>query len=73
MTMMHSEAIALNCARNALAYIIRVRGIETLYVPLFLCNSIRKVCERENVSIKYYSINANLGIPSFCLDKTRME
>lgn len=27
------------------------------------------MCERENVNIKYYSINANLEIPSFCLDK----
>lgn len=48
--MMHSEAIALNCARNALAYIIRARGIEILYVPLFYVTQLEK-CVNEKMSI----------------------
>ena len=54
--LLHEGAIALNCARNALAYLIKARNIRKILIPKFLCDSVQKVCERENVQYKYYSI-----------------
>lgn len=55
--LLHDGAIALNCARNALAYLIKARKIKRILIPKFLCDSVQKVCEREGVQVKYYSIN----------------
>lgn len=61
--MLHEEAVALNCGRNALAYLIRTKGIKKLYIPLFLCDSVSGVCEREGVPYGYYNINTDF-LPS---------
>ena len=54
--MLHEGAIALNCGRNALAYLIHARKIKKLWIPKFLCNSITRVCEREGILYSLYSI-----------------
>lgn len=54
--LLHEGAIALNCGRNALAYLIKARNIKKILIPKFLCDSIQKLCKRENVQYKYYSI-----------------
>lgn len=56
-TMLHEEAIALNCGRNCLAYLFKSRGIKKLKVPYFICNSIFNVCDREGVEKAYYHID----------------
>ena len=48
--MLHEGALALNSGRNALAYLIRARGIKKLLLPRFLCDSVPKVCEREGAA-----------------------
>lgn len=55
--MLHDNAIALNSARNCLAYLIKARKIKSILLPRFLCDSVDKVCRRENVCVRYYSIN----------------
>lgn len=57
--MLHKGAVALNCGRNALAYLIRAKEIKKVLLPKFLCASVRNVCERENVQIRYYSIDSD--------------
>lgn len=57
--MMHKKAIALNCGRNALAYVIKARNIKKILLPKFLCDSVASVCRKENVQIRYYSIGKN--------------
>lgn len=57
--MLHDGAIALNCGRNALAYILRGKGIEKIRIPKFLCASVRQACEREGVEVRYYSVAEN--------------
>lgn len=57
--MLHEKAVLLNCGRNALAYIIRAKSIEKIYIPKFLCDSVRNVCKRENVEIEYYSVGVD--------------
>ncbi|MBR4331346.1 MAG: hypothetical protein IKP72_01570 [Clostridia bacterium] len=54
--MLHEGAIALNCGRNALAYLLRARKIKRLWIPKFICDSVTGVCERENVSYTLYGI-----------------
>lgn len=54
--MLHDDAIALNCGRNALAYLFKSRGITKLKVPYFLCDSVSNVCDREGVEKVYYHI-----------------
>lgn len=54
--MLHEGAIALNCGRNALAYVIKAKGIKKIRIPYFLCDSVSNVCQRENVTVSYYHI-----------------
>ncbi len=54
--MLHEGAIALNCGRNALAYLLRARRIRKLWIPRFICDSVSGVCEREGVPYAFYSI-----------------
>lgn len=55
--MLHEKAIALNCGRNCLAYLILTKKIEKLVIPYFLCDSVKKLCEREHVKVRYYHID----------------
>ena len=54
--MLHEGAIALNCGRNALAYLLRARRIKKLYIPKFICDSVTGVCERAGVKYTFYNI-----------------
>ena len=56
-SLLHKEAIALNCGRNCLGYLIRARKIKKILLPYFLCDSVSSICRRENVEIRYYSID----------------
>ena len=54
--MLHEGAIALNCGRNALAYLLRARKIKRLWIPKLICDSVTGVCKREGVPYTLYSI-----------------
>ncbi len=56
-SILHEQAIALNCGRNCLGYLIRARKIKKILLPYFLCDSVSSICRRENVEIRYYSID----------------
>lgn len=58
--MLHEGAIALNCGRNALAYLLRARGIRRLWLPKLICSSVINVCEREDVPVSFYGIGCDL-------------
>lgn len=53
---LHPSALRLNSGRNCLAYLIEARGIGTIWLPDFLCASVSRVCNRENVAVKAYRI-----------------
>ena len=59
--MLHEGAIALNCGRNALAYLLRARKIKRLWIPKFICDSVTGVCEREGVPYTLYSIGISFS------------
>lgn len=55
--MFHENAIALNCGRNALAYLCEAKKIKKLYLPYFLCSSVPNLCEKIGVEYSYYHID----------------
>lgn len=57
--MLHEGAIALNCGRNALAYIIQARKIRKIALPYFMCHSVINLCKRLDVEIRFYHIGEN--------------
>ena len=58
--MLHEDAIALNCGRNALAYLCEAKGIKKMYLPYFLCSSVTDLCKKIGVEWSGYSINNQL-------------
>lgn len=60
--LLHKDAIALNCGRNCLAYLIEAKNIKTIWLPYFLCDSVSNVCKKYGVNIKYYHINVDWTI-----------
>lgn len=55
----HNNAVALNCGRNCLGYLIQGKNIKKIKLPKFLCNSVGNVCRREHVTVSYYSVGLN--------------
>lgn len=55
-TLYHDNAVALNSGRNCLAYLIQAKGIKKMALPYFLCASVRDVCEKYGVQVRYYHI-----------------
>lgn len=56
----HQEAIALNTGRNALEYILRVRGYRHVYLPYYSCEVILEPFKKLGIDYSFYHINANL-------------
>lgn len=52
----HPDALALNCARNCLAYLIEARGIKTIWVPWFICTSVEDTVAHDCSSVRRYGI-----------------
>ena len=68
MPMLHQEAIALNCGRNCLAYLIRAKKIRKIKIPYFLCDSVKNLCKAESVQVTYYHIDGNFLPEELLLD-----
>lgn len=60
----HHDLIGVNSGRNALLYILKARKYKKLYIPRFLCDSVAKLCHRENIAYEEYAINAGF-LPIF--------
>ena len=67
--MLHEDAIALNCGRNCLAYLIRARQISKIVLPYFICDSVAMLCRLYNVGYRYYHINGDFTPEEVKLDK----
>jgi len=66
--MRHDGALALNCGRNCLAYLIEARQIRKIALPCFLCDSVRGVCERYGVTVWQYHIGNDFLPKELSLD-----
>ena len=53
----YQDLIAVNNARNALAYVLKAKKIKKLYIPYFLCDSVEELCKREGYKYEFYKIS----------------
>ena len=53
----YPDLAAVNNARCALLYIIKARHYKKVYLPYFLCDSVRHVLEREGIPFEEYRID----------------
>ena len=60
--LLHEGALALNCGRNALRYLLEQRHISSLLLPAFLCDTVRTVC--RDISCRTYSVGQDF-LPRF--------
>ena len=58
----HSQAIALNSGRNALEYILQVRGYKLVYLPYYSCDVLLEPFEKLGVEYSFYHINGSLEL-----------
>ena len=55
----YPDLAAVNNARCALLYIIKSKHYKKVYLPFFLCDSVRLVLEREAIPFEEYRIDRN--------------
>lgn len=55
--MLHENALALNCGRNCLAYLIEARHIPKILMPYFMCDSVFNVCKKHGVEMSFYHVD----------------
>ena len=53
----YPDLAAVNNARCALLYILKAKHYKKVYLPYFLCDSVRLVLERERISFEEYRID----------------
>ncbi len=56
----HEDAVALNCGRGCLAYLVELRGIRTMWVPDWMCGSVPALLRREGVEVKVYRVGRDM-------------
>lgn len=52
----YSKLVAINTGRNALLYLLRLKGIKKLHIPFFICDSVLYACKKEGVDCIQYRI-----------------
>lgn len=57
----HNNMIELNTGRNALAYLIKAKGIKKVYIPHYLCDSVSGVLKLLSVDYEGYPIDKNFN------------
>lgn len=58
----HKAAIALNTGRNALEYILRVRGYKRVYLPYYSCEVLLEPFNKLGVEYSFYHLNGSLEL-----------
>ncbi len=58
---LHRDALALNCGRSCLAYVVEARGVSSIWVPSFLCDSVVGVLAGyPSVTVREYPVTREL-------------
>ncbi|WP_129714888.1 hypothetical protein [Pedobacter sp. SYP-B3415] len=52
--------IRLNTGRNALEYILKIRGYTLIYLPYFTCEVIMEPVRKLDIQYRYYTINEHM-------------
>lgn len=54
----YKNLISLNSGRNALLYLLKARKIKKLYIPYYLCDSVRDILKKNNYIYEYYNVDS---------------
>ena len=57
--MLHEDAVALNCGRKCLAYLIRARNIRKLCIPYFMCDCVFDTAKSLGTELSFYHIDSS--------------
>lgn len=55
----HEGALALNCARSCLAYLIEARGIKRLWTPWYLCGSVDAAALSCGAEVMHFEVGVD--------------
>ena len=56
----HAASIALNTARNAFEYVLKVRAYKKVYIPYYTCVVMLEPIKKLNIDFEFYAIDENL-------------
>ena len=56
-SMLHESALALNCGRKCLEYLIKARDIKRIKMPYYMCDCVFNAADKHSVEISYYSVD----------------
>lgn len=57
----HKDLIELNTGRSALIYVVQARNIKKLYLPFYLCSSVRRILDQQGLLYEHYLIDDTLS------------
>lgn len=52
----HEGAVCLNAARSCLLYLLEARGVQSIWIPMYLCDSVGESCKAAGVAIRTYDV-----------------
>jgi len=55
----HDDAVALNCGRACLEYLVKAKNISKIYIPYFCCDSVLTPLKRHGIGYEYYHIDSD--------------
>jgi hypothetical protein len=55
----HSNALAINTARNALEYILKAKKVQKIYLPYFTCDFLLEPLKKLQLPYEFYTIDTN--------------
>jgi hypothetical protein len=53
----YKDLIPLNTGRNALLYLLKVRGINKIYIPYYLTDIVSDMCSRNDYNFECYNVD----------------
>lgn len=56
----HKDVIELNLSRHALIYLIKAKKINKVYIPFYLCSSVKRALKQQGFAYEQYSISKTL-------------
>lgn len=56
---MEYNLVKLNLARNCLRYVVKLYNIQEIFLPYYICPTVRQALQKENCKLKFYHIDEN--------------
>jgi hypothetical protein len=60
----HSDALALNSARNALVYFLSGKKAKRIFLPDYICNTVIRALQKAGIEHRFYTIGPDFDIVS---------